>query len=162
MGLPTRRTVVTSPTVRKPRTSTKQAQTKGSVNNPSRPRSTRVGISAITASATTGGAARVRKRLSTRSPDRPLDRLGTGWSMTVPASLRLRSAHSTLRFRRRLLQFTNPTKPRSMLGRSRCTVRTPAVGPRWVRSRRANKGQRRTRAVTGRSPNPQVPPPTAH
>src|SRR5215216_4902528 len=36
--------------------------------------------------------------------------------MTVPASLRLRSAHSTSRFRRRLLQFTNPTKPRSMLG----------------------------------------------
>jgi hypothetical protein len=70
MGLPTRRTVVTSPTARKPRTSTKKARTMGSVNNPSRPRSATVGSSAITDSATTGGAARVSKRLSIGSPDR--------------------------------------------------------------------------------------------
>jgi hypothetical protein len=58
----------------------------GSVNNPSRPRSARVRISAISNSATTGGAARVRRRLrigKLRSADLSAwymmadDRLGT-------------------------------------------------------------------------------------
>jgi hypothetical protein len=36
-----------------------------------------------------------------------------------------------------------------------------ALGPCWVRSRPANRGQQRAAVVTEREPDPQVAPPTA-